>query len=87
MGARPFEPVLLGRFNRAVEGHPSHDFRKGKVARLATDLPDPLVRLFPDRLQIFKQVDLQAPGEGAGFESIAIGCMQCVHQLAIDIEL
>ena len=46
-----------------------------------------MVGLLPDGLQMFKQVDLQAPGEGTGFEPIAVGCMQCISQLAIDVEL
>src|SRR5712691_13273127 len=70
MLARPVEPELLDRFDAAVESDPGHDFREGELAWWAADLPDALVRLLPDRLQIFEKLLLQRPGKAVAFEPI-----------------
>src|SRR5713101_7064943 len=87
MLARSVEPVLLDRLDPAVESDPRHDFREGELARRAANLPDALVRLLPDRLQIFEQLLLQRPGKAAAFEPVAVTGVERVHQLAINVEL
>ena len=52
---RALEPELLDRADRAVEGDPGHDLGVGEVASAAAHLPDALVRLVPDLLEVLDQ--------------------------------
>src|SRR5207249_5718081 len=56
MAGRTFEAELFDPFDRAVESHPGHDFRKGEVSWLAARLPHALIRLLPDRLEVLEQL-------------------------------
>ena len=77
----------LGAFDGAVERDPHHRLRVGEVLRRGAHLPDAVIRLAPDRLQMIEQRDLHVPAGFACRQSAAAALMQRVHHLAEHVEL
>ncbi len=46
------EVVVPRQSDSPVEGNPGHDLRMREMAPGAADLPDPVIRFFPDVLQV-----------------------------------
>src|ERR1700678_2748276 len=59
----------------------------GEMPWCAADLPDALVGLVPDRLQVFEKLELHLPGRVVGRQTTAAGLMVHVHNLAEYVEL
>src|SRR5258708_32893975 len=87
MSPRAYENELLDPFDRAVERHPRHDFRKREMPRLAARLPHALIGLLPDCLEIFEQFERQVPGVGIALQAVVAAGVKRIAQLALDVEL
>src|SRR5208283_1928326 len=81
------EVELLDQSHGAVEHDPGHDLRMGEVPSRPAGLPDAIVRLTPDRLDVFDErpparpVALLDPSEKLGAEEGRS------EHLAVDVEL
>src|SRR5205823_5359426 len=84
---RTFEMEAFRAFQRAIEGHPGHDLRIGEVLSPRAHLPDALIGLAPDRLQMREQLDLQVPPGTGGAEAADARVMQRVGDFPVDVEL
>ncbi len=84
-GAR--QTVLLDGADRPVERDPHHDPGMGEIALGATNFPQAIVRLVPDLLEMPQHAALQRPRLG-GLRQAALPCeVQCIHDLAVHVEL
>ena len=79
--------VLLGAFDGAVEGDPSHRLRISEMLAPAAHLPDALVTVGPDLFQMHEKFALQVPAGIVGAEAAPTRLMQRVHNLAENVEL
>ena len=84
---RPFQPELLHALHPAIERDPRHYLRVREVLARAAHLPDPLVRLGPDPLEMLDQVRLQRPARLVVRKADAPRKMERVHHLAEYVEL
>ena len=84
---RPVEVELLGALHRTIDRHPRHDLGMGKMLRLAAHLPNSLIGLLPDCLEMRGERLLKCPGLGALRNAAEPRLMQRVHDLAVDVEL
>jgi hypothetical protein len=81
------EPVLLHGLHGAIERHPRHDSRVRELATRPADLPDTLVRLAPDLLEILDERNLKLPRLRRACELAAPRDVKRVHELSPDVEL
>ena len=84
---RAVETKLFDRADRAVKGDPRHDLGVGELAPAAADLPNPLIRLFPNRLKMLDEGALQRPGCGVRRKTHAPRLVQGIEHLAKHVEL
>ena len=83
---RSGQAALSGQAQRPIESHPGHDSRVDKVLASPAHLPDALVGLVPVSLQPLEQATEVCPQvirDGV----IAVIDIDCIHQLAVDIQL
>jgi hypothetical protein len=57
------------------------------VLAAATNFPNPFIRLIPDCLQVIEKRALHGPGVLVSDQFPAARLMECIHDLAKDIEL
>src|SRR5690349_24051025 len=90
-----FAPVIdragqgerFGASYGAIESEPGHRFGMDKMFRAAANLPQTLVWLTPDRLEVREQFALQRPARFIGTQSALSCLMKRVHHFAENIEL
>ena len=66
---RSFEMESLDGLDAAIERAPRHDLGVCELLALTADLPDPVVRLLPMRLEEFEQDALKRPRIGVLLEA------------------
>src|ERR687888_386282 len=83
----PLEPVFLDGSHGSVECDPAHDLRMRELPTWPADLPQPLIRLAPRRLEVLEQLALQRPCRRLDWQSVCAALEQRVEHLAVDVEL
>src|SRR4029077_14822080 len=84
---RALEAIEFDALDGSVERDPGHHLRMGEMAALAAHLPDAVIGITPDRLEMIEQRPLKFPGSGEILQAPGTRLMQRVHHLAVDIEL
>src|SRR5262245_44848887 len=84
---RTFESHLLECANAAIQSHPRHDLRIGKVPGAPTHFPHALVRLTPDLLQVLEDGALESPVRVCCLQPPAPRMMHRVTHLTEHVEL
>src|SRR5262245_47923275 len=78
---RPLQLKVLDAFDGAVEGDPGHDLGVREVTRTSTHLPQALVGLMPNGLEMLEQLQLQVPFGGLGRQAARAALKQGIHDL------
>src|ERR1043166_9646949 len=75
------------KFDRPIEGEPRHDFRMREMLRLATDLPNSVIRFLPVGFEKLHQSLLQGPVSFVVLYTFDLSAIHRREHLAKDVDL
>src|SRR5688500_5944207 len=84
---RAFDTEFLDRLNRPIQSDPGHHLRMGELLLPPANLPDALIRLPPDLLDVSRQRSLNCPCRRIRWQSTDAPMMEGIRDFSVDIEL
>src|SRR5665213_3164043 len=87
MFERAIQLELFDRAHRTVEGDPRHHLRLREMFAAAADLPDALIRLFPNGLKMSNERTFECPARGVRSEARLACHIQRIQNFPVHISL